>query len=84
MLWIAFPSYPQVTNQSVQDFPQLRLKKIAKELGVPLLDTLPLLREAERSNPKLLFLDQCHHTVLGNDLIAMWVHEFLSKELSAE
>jgi hypothetical protein len=82
MLWVAFPSYPQVTNPSLQDFPQRKLKAIAKDLGIPLLDTLPLLREAEAQHPEKLFLDQCHHTVLGNDLVAQWVYDFLSAELS--
>ena len=81
LLWVAFPSRQQVEHQNLIDFPQQQLKAIAQDLDIPVLDFLPLLREAVQTETDPLFLDQCHHTIRGNHLIAEWMQPFLAEHL---
>ena len=73
---VAFPVRGQVEASFVEDLPQRRLKVLMADLDLPLLDLLPVLRGAyTRSIP--LFLDHCHHTAEGSELIAPPIHDFL-------
>ena len=86
---VAFPVADQVYADFDTSYPQRKLQALAAELGVPVLDLLPKLREAfldfvksGRPQTKELFYDWCHHTPHGNELIANWVHEFVQDNLS--
>ena len=76
-LIIVFPVALQVMSEFVEDYPQRRLKEIAGELDVPVLDLLPILRTV--SNKKALFYDHCHYTPLGNQRIAAEILEFIGR-----
>lgn len=87
---VAFPVENQVAAEFVYDHPQQKLREVADDLGVPLLDLLPLFRhayrewvETGRDPARKLFYDWCHHTPRGNRLIAEWVHEFLQEHLAS-
>jgi hypothetical protein len=82
---VAFPVEPQVKAAFVSDWPQRRLAESARRLGVPMLDLLPVLREAARGGEPL-FYDVCHHTPAGSRAVAGAILEFLrapSPNLSA-
>jgi hypothetical protein len=88
LLVVGFPVYDQVEADFLHDYPQQQLRRITDELGVPMLDLLPPLREAlaeweasGRDPAKRLFYDWCHHTPTGNERIAAWVHAFLQEQL---
>jgi len=85
---VAFPVYDQVEADFIHDYPQQQLRRIADELDIPMLDLLPPLREAladweaaGRDPAQRLFYDWCHHTPVGNERIARWVHAFLQEQL---
>ena len=61
----------------LDDWPQARLREIAGEIGAPVLDLLPMLRQARARVPEPLFFDICHPTTLGNAFIAGAIVEFL-------
>jgi lysophospholipase L1-like esterase len=76
---LIFPHRAQVEADFVHAYPQQRLHAIADRLGVPVLDLLPPLRDAQRVDPThALFFDGCHHTEYGNAVIARLVHQFLN------
>ena len=77
LVFLIFPVRDQVRAAIVYDYPQRRLADLAKELEVPILDLLPVLREAARSSDEQLFYDQCHHTARGQRVIAEAIHSFL-------
>jgi hypothetical protein len=88
LLVVGFPVFDQVDADFVHDYPQQQLQRVASELGIPVLDLLPNLREAHRAwkaagapQAERLFYDWCHHTPRGNALIADWVHAFLDEQL---
>jgi lysophospholipase L1-like esterase len=74
---VAFPVLPQVEAEFLEDYPQQRLKEFGKQLDIPVLDLLPILREAYRTANQPLFYDLCHHTPYGNKLIAEHIFAFL-------
>lgn len=74
---VIFPVEYQVGAQYLYDFPQQKLLSLAKELGIPALDLLPVLRDAVRTQNRPLFYDWCHHTPPGQEVIASSVHRFL-------
>lgn len=89
---VGFPVYPQVYTDFVDDYPQQQLKRIGKDLDIPVFDLLPLLRtEAlQRRDPSMyhsneifhdLFYDQCHHTPAGSAVIASGIYSFLDEQL---
>ena len=88
---VAFPVYDQVDADFVHDYPQQQLRRIAGELGIPMLDLLPPLRaalahwKAEGHDPaQRLFYDWCHHTPAGSELIAREVHAFLQQQMAVD
>jgi hypothetical protein len=74
---VAFPVRQQVVADFVADYPQQKLRELAAALGVPVLDLLPVLREAHRRGMGSLFYDHCHPTPLGNRVIAEAILSFL-------
>jgi lysophospholipase L1-like esterase len=74
---VAFPVKPQVEAASPDIYPQEQLARIGAALGIPVLDLLPLLRQARASGMEDLFYDHCHHTPGGNRLIAAAIYRFL-------
>jgi hypothetical protein len=93
LLIVAFPVYPQVYTPFVDDTPQQYLKQLGNELDIPVLDTLPLLRQQalslhdesiyqSRSIYQDLFYDHCHHTEAGSALLADEIFNFIHTELA--
>ncbi len=79
-LIVAFPVREQVWTQTLHDDPQKRLAGIAREIGAPLLDLLPLLRKERKERGEPLFLDWCHPSPRGSAIIAAAILEFLERE----
>jgi len=73
---VIFPVSFQVYAHFLDDAPQRALGAIAAQRGIPTLDLLPLLRE---HRGRLLFLDHCHPTVYGHEIIGAEVGEFLQR-----
>ena len=70
MVIVLFPVSYQVENERLFDFPQRKAAALAKKMGVPLLDMLPLLRKEKSRSRERLFYDQCHPTPYANRVIA--------------
>ncbi|MDW7648730.1 MAG: hypothetical protein SCG73_03810 [Nitrospiraceae bacterium] len=70
MAIVLFPVSYQVEDARLFDFPQRKAAALAKKMGVPLLDMLPLLREEKSRSRERLFYDQCHPTPYANRVIA--------------
>ncbi len=62
----------------LDDYPQARIKEIGLRLAVPVIDLLPGLR-ADPRGKQALFLDHCHYTPDGHNLVA----DLLARELSS-
>lgn len=77
MAIVLFPVSYQVDSQRLFDFPQRKAAVIARQVGVPMLDILPLLREEKKRSPERLFYDRCHHTPYASRVIAEHILEFL-------
>ena len=74
---IAFPIVDQVNVDYVYDFPQRQLRAVARDLDLPLLDLLPIFRDAWRRGERDLFYDWCHPTPRGSEIIAAEVLRFV-------
>ncbi|MBI4365988.1 MAG: hypothetical protein HY543_04135 [Deltaproteobacteria bacterium] len=71
---ILFPVRHQVEAASLHDTPQRYFAERMRELQLPHLDLLPLLRTAWRADPgRQLYYDKCHFTAEGYDLVAQWM-----------
>jgi len=79
LVFVAFPVRFQVESDFVDDFPQRRLKALARRLDLDVLDLLPLLRRDYRSMRSPLFYDDCHFTPAGHKLVAPWIHDFIRR-----
>lgn len=77
MAIVLFPVSYQVEKERLFGFPQRKAAVIAQKLGVPLLDMLPLLREAKGRSSELFFYDQCHPTPYASRIIAEHILGFL-------
>lgn len=77
MVVVLFPVSHQVETQRMFDFPQRKAAVIAQQVGVPMLDMLPLLREAKSRSPERFFYDQCHYTPHASRVIAEHILAFL-------
>ena len=78
---LAFPVRQQVEADTLFNYPQQRLSQLSRELDMPYLDLLPVLRAEHRRGRGQLFYDHCHHTPEGNAVIAETVYRFLSEQL---
>lgn len=67
VLVVAFPVIYQVEAEFIEDSPQRELAQLAQAHGFAYLDLLPTLR-AHRTEQ--LFLDHCHPSARGNEIIA--------------
>ncbi|MBA0915517.1 MAG: SGNH/GDSL hydrolase family protein [Nitrospira sp.] len=70
MAIVLFPVSYQVENARLFDFPQRKAAALAKKMGVPLLDMLPLLREERSRSRERFFYDQCHLTPYASRVVA--------------
>jgi hypothetical protein len=80
---VAFPVAYQVSARYLNDWPQQRLAEIAGALDIELLDLLPLFRGVYGQTDDPLFYDLCHHTPIGNALIARAITDFLVPRIGA-
>ncbi len=74
---VSFPSAPQVYLDPPDDYPQQQLATICRNLDIPMLDLLPVLRAEARRGTRL-FYDQCHHTPEGSQVVAGAIYTFLT------
>ena len=78
---VGFPALPQVEAEALHDYPQQRLRAVADQLDLPLLDLLPIFRARHHTGAGKLFYDQCHHTPYGNQVIAESIYRFIASHL---
>lgn len=74
---LLFPVRQQVELEWVLNFPQRRAATIAQELGIPILDMLPYLREEWNDRKKPLFFDHCHYTPYGHKILSVEITQFV-------
>ncbi|MBM4269996.1 MAG: hypothetical protein FJ144_25900 [Deltaproteobacteria bacterium] len=79
-LIVAFPNVDQIQAGYVHDYPQQKLKEVAGELGVPVLDLLPFLRERMPKETEVMYWDWCHPSPHGSDVISEEILKFVQKE----
>ena len=80
LLIVGFPVFIQVKADVLHDYPQRELARVAASMETPLLDMLPVFRKID-SDP--LFMDYCHHTELGQRLIAKEILAFINENSHA-
>jgi len=76
-LVVLHPTRFQVEADFRADEPQQAFASELNSLGVPVLDLLPVLREAHAEGSRSLFYDQCHHTPEGAELVAAEIYRFI-------
>jgi lysophospholipase L1-like esterase len=76
-LIICFPVALQARARFLYDQPQARLRSAAARLDVPVLDLLPFLREIEPRDPAPIFVDHCHYTGHGHEVLAPRILDFI-------
>ncbi len=76
-LILVFPVALQARAEFLEDYPQRRIKQVARDLDIPILDVLPIVRRA--SDKDALFYDHCHYTPLGNRVIAEEILQFIQQ-----
>ena len=84
LVLVAFPVRAQVETAPLFDYPQQRLSQIARDLKVPCLDLLPILREhyqKNQPNREALFFDHCHLTPRGNQVVAQALYPYLKQSV---
>ena len=81
LLIVVFPVKWQVLAKFECDYPQKKIRKLADELEVPLLDLLPLLKKNCENSSVELFYDQCHLTPHGNEIVAKYILKFIQKNI---
>jgi hypothetical protein len=74
---VIFPVSIQVQSQVADTYPQDQMAALARELGLPRFDPLPLYRAWARPD---LFADQCHLTPVGADLTAQALAEWMTAQ----
>ena len=81
LLWACFPVSPQVVisgSYSNLFYPQERMKEIAARYHLPYFDLLPALREHQG---EILFNDQCHLRIRGNQVVAEALAPWIAEQL---
>lgn len=79
---IAFPVSHQVAATHLFDYPQQRLKGIARSLDMPFLDLLPVFRreyDKSKEGKDWLFYDDCHLVIRGHQVTAEAIYHFLKQ-----
>ncbi|MDP8236009.1 MAG: hypothetical protein P9M08_06475 [Candidatus Erginobacter occultus] len=77
---VAFPVAFQVYADFMEDIPQERIKKEARQRDFFFLDLLPSLREYRKSH-KDIYLDWCHPAAKTNDFIGKIIARFIFGEI---
>jgi len=67
---VVTPVRLQVDSTTLDDRPQRRLRELATALRIPVIDILPGLRQDFRKGGQDLFLDDCHFTPHGHQVVA--------------
>jgi len=81
LVLVCLPVLCQVETEFMDDYAQRQLKHVGADLGVPVLDLLPVLRKAYRESDNTLFYDHCHHTPYASAVIATNIYTFLNTHL---
>lgn len=76
---VAFPVSFQVDAEYVEDAPQQRLRNLANKYNFHFFDFLPVFRSY--ATQRTLFLDWCHLTVDGHDIVGKELASFLSENV---
>ena len=71
---LLFPVTFQLCNKENESFPSLKFRKIMTELKIPYLDVL---NELKSYDPQQIYIDHCHFSAKGNELIADKLKEFM-------
>lgn len=79
LLVVIFPVAIQVQSQFGDDYPQRKMKEYCRKYEIPCLDLLPVLKEHKDQE---VFIDLCHYTPLGNQVIAPPIAAFLETAIS--
>jgi lysophospholipase L1-like esterase len=77
VIFIVFPVAFQVYSEFVEDAPQQRIIAMSKKYDFSCYDLLPLFR-AQKSESRSLFLDWCHLTETGHELVGDVLAVYLS------
>jgi hypothetical protein len=83
-LIVCLPVKLQIDSRFVYDQPQRRLRTVAARLGVPVLDLMPFLRERLPRATAPVFMDHCHYTAYGNELLSPLILDFVRAHLPAQ
>ena len=78
---ITYPFGFQVREKNISSIPQTILLQFASENQIPALDLLPLLNRAmeeKHLTPDEIFIDHCHFTVRGHQIVARLIADFLT------
>lgn len=79
VVFVAFPVAFQVYAGYVEDEPQQRLRALAGKYHFHFFDLLPVFRSY--AGERTLFLDWCHLTVDGHDVVGKALADFLSENV---
>jgi len=75
-----FPVAIQVQSEFGDDYPQQKMKAYCQKHNIPCLDLLPILKPHKDED---IFIDLCHYTPLGNQIIAPHVADLLESAIKA-
>ena len=84
---VGFPVWQQLAMKDGGDAPQRRLRHICEKLDLPFIDMLPIYKGNEPPSEALAELymeDQSHPSVLGHQMAAQALFEFLESERYVE
>jgi sugar lactone lactonase YvrE/lysophospholipase L1-like esterase len=81
-LVVLLPVRQQVEAKALRNEPQQQFEKVARRLGLPHLDLLPVLRERFAADKHDLFYDHCHLRPEGNEIVGRAIADALAKESS--
>ena len=74
-----FPVHIQVLGTVIDTRPQENARAMCARLGIPFLDTVPVLRADAAGNNGTLYFDHCHYTAHGFKVLATetvrWLEE---------
>jgi hypothetical protein len=79
VVFVAFPVAFQVYAEYIEDEPQQRLRVLADKYHFQFFDLLPVFRS--HAGYRTLFLDWCHLTVDGHDVVGKELANFLSQHV---
>lgn len=83
VILVVFPFSFQFSDVNNSSIPQAIVSQYAVEHGIPVIDLLPILSEKitkEGTKPEDYFLDHDHLSLVGSEVVAEIVSDFMSKE----